>query len=246
MSFKFDSSMYAEESNKYLKMKVLKKRESKSNITLLFDKVRDEITEAEKNNKKIEYILFSYIHYNDFMNTIYLSEYSVPQLESMKTLMIFGIPCNFSESVKKGFIVFYKKPQVDEVSLNYIASNRKLVGTFYIEHADYIDELNNKAEHLSCDTGNIVVVASGALKGKYYVSSTKPICLFKIYDNYEENNMGLRGLAKENMGWYDYNTYNYNKYSYDYNSLRPSYSTFATSSTSNITTESSVSNSSGV
>lgn len=172
MSFKFDSSMYAEESNKYLKMKVLKKRESKSNITLLFDKVLDEITEAEKNNKKIEYILFSYIHYNDFMNAIYLSEYSVSQLESMKTLMIFGIPCNFSESVKKGFIVFYKKPQVDEASLNYIASNCKLVDTFCIGHADDIDELNNKAEHLSCDKGDMVIVASGTLKGKYFINQT--------------------------------------------------------------------------
>lgn len=245
MSFKFDSSMYAEENNKYLKMKVLKKRESKSNITLLFDKVLDEITEAEKNNKKIEYILFSYIHYNDFMNAIYLSEYSVSQLESMKTLMIFGIPCNFSESVKKGFIVFYKKPQVDDVCSNYITNN-KLTGTFYIERADDIDELNNKAEYLHCDEGDMIVVGSGVLEGKYYVSSTKPICLLRIYCDFEKNDKELRGLTKENMVWYDYNSVNYNSYGYDYNSLRPSYSTFATSSTSNITTESSVSDTSGV
>lgn len=230
MGFKFDSSMYA---------KVLKKRESKS---ALFDKVLSEIAEAEKNRKKVEYILFSNIHYNDLMNAMYLFEYS--EISSCNKLMIFGIPCNFSNSVEKGFIVFYKKPQVDEASLKYIMNN-KLVGTFYIEHADDIDELNNKAEHLMCDKNDIILVASGSLEGQYYVMSTDPICLSRIYNDQ------LRGLTKEEkVVWNDYNKYNtYSKFSigYDYNNLRPSYSTFySTSSTSNITTESSVSNSSGV
>ena len=81
--------------------------------------------------------------------------------------------------------------------------NNKLVGTFYIEHADDIDELNNKAEHLMCDKNDIILVASGSLEGQYCVMSTDPICLSRIYNDQ------LRGLTKEEkVVWNDYNKYN--------------------------------------